>query len=526
MLDKKLTIYKSLDLHKPAIPPRSHLYHLEPIAVGTPYVESLTGYIARLAEAHCISTGRLISRQLAPLIQEGYVFGMHEPINLGAGAVGSRQLNGTKSMAERGVQALETLTLRDNLRFLTMLTWTHVLTPVGLLRAIRAWCPTCYEEWRTVGQVVYEPLLWALDAVTVCLHHSRHLQTQCPYCHKQIPPLGSRSRPGYCSRCQNWLGISSASELLDREVLSEKELKWQSWVINNTGKLFITAPYLSSAPTRERLTKNIIACINQATEGNFSEFGRLIELPHRQVRTYYVGTSIPQLKTLVRMCNRLGISLLDFLTKETVTINFDTSRTRLQKPRLQNRRKVKSKKPLKEFYNEKAEQALQTALQESPAPSLQELARRLGRVLLKEQRICQLRKPQKPVSQFHNKKSEVRQIIERALEEVLKNEEDPPPSLDEVARCLGYSRATLCKYFPELTSAISARRTSYRNACAVERIERLRQQVRQVVLELHANGIIPQSSSVAKLLTKPGAIRHKEALAALQKVRRELGYEK
>jgi hypothetical protein len=35
MLDKKLTIYKSLDLHLPSIPQRSHLYSLEPIGVGT-----------------------------------------------------------------------------------------------------------------------------------------------------------------------------------------------------------------------------------------------------------------------------------------------------------------------------------------------------------------------------------------------------------------------------------------------------------------------------------------------------------
>lgn len=38
------------DLSRPKIPPRSRLYHLEPVGVGTPYVESLTGYMARLGE--------------------------------------------------------------------------------------------------------------------------------------------------------------------------------------------------------------------------------------------------------------------------------------------------------------------------------------------------------------------------------------------------------------------------------------------------------------------------------------------
>src|SRR5262245_13996351 len=36
----------------PKLPARSQLYHLEPIGVGSPLVESLSGYIARLADAY------------------------------------------------------------------------------------------------------------------------------------------------------------------------------------------------------------------------------------------------------------------------------------------------------------------------------------------------------------------------------------------------------------------------------------------------------------------------------------------
>ena len=44
------------------IPERSRLYSLNPIGIGTPQVESLTGYIARLAEAHVLSVGDLVGR--------------------------------------------------------------------------------------------------------------------------------------------------------------------------------------------------------------------------------------------------------------------------------------------------------------------------------------------------------------------------------------------------------------------------------------------------------------------------------
>ncbi len=46
MLNDDLEVYDSCDLEKPLIPPRSHLYHLEPIGIGTPYVESLTSFLS------------------------------------------------------------------------------------------------------------------------------------------------------------------------------------------------------------------------------------------------------------------------------------------------------------------------------------------------------------------------------------------------------------------------------------------------------------------------------------------------
>jgi len=43
--------YASWDVTVSTLPARSRLYRLEPYGIGTPWVESLTGYITRLAEA-------------------------------------------------------------------------------------------------------------------------------------------------------------------------------------------------------------------------------------------------------------------------------------------------------------------------------------------------------------------------------------------------------------------------------------------------------------------------------------------
>ena len=44
----------------------SRLYSLPPQGIGTAFVESLIGYIARLAEAHSVHTGTLVVRELLP----------------------------------------------------------------------------------------------------------------------------------------------------------------------------------------------------------------------------------------------------------------------------------------------------------------------------------------------------------------------------------------------------------------------------------------------------------------------------
>jgi hypothetical protein len=103
--------YELWDLTKPVVLPRSRLYHLEPVGVGTAYVESLTGYIARLAESHCLLPGVLICKEIAPSVKKVFV---KKRDSRGLRALFDRAtaLNGIGSIACDFAQALETLTLR------------------------------------------------------------------------------------------------------------------------------------------------------------------------------------------------------------------------------------------------------------------------------------------------------------------------------------------------------------------------------------------------------------------------------
>jgi TniQ len=108
-------MYDALDLSQPSIPPRSILYQLPPIGIGTPTVESLTSYLARLAVSHTVTVGALLEYEVARLIDKKYGAANLQSISRLRGAV-----NSIGSMTRDLVCALEQLTMQQNLHLLTM----------------------------------------------------------------------------------------------------------------------------------------------------------------------------------------------------------------------------------------------------------------------------------------------------------------------------------------------------------------------------------------------------------------------
>ena len=173
--------YEEWNLELPPIPSRSILYLLEPVGIGTPLVESLTSYIMRLAEAHCVFPGILMRKVIAPHLLQSVVSKSNpQEVGMTGSKFQTSGINGVQEMAARMVQVIETLTLQQSLRSLTLLTWAEVFSPAGLLRSLRAWCPVCLEEWRATNQAIYEPLLWTLRAAKVCTRHQCVLNTHRP----------------------------------------------------------------------------------------------------------------------------------------------------------------------------------------------------------------------------------------------------------------------------------------------------------------------------------------------------------
>jgi hypothetical protein len=460
-----LTVCECWDLAPLPIPPRSRLYHLEPIGVGSPDVESLTGYVARLAEAHSVLTTKLVVHELLPLLNRPH---LSRPVNNGLSAFWSRSaraLNGTRILARDWVQVLETLTLRDDLRFLTLLTWANVLTSNGLLRANRAWCPICYQEWREGGREVYEPFLWTLQVVVACPRHRRRLSLRCPYqdCQKSLPLLAPRSRPGHCSRCERWLGIPSGTEPVGDEVLSEKELKWQTWVVEAIGELLAAAPSLSAPPPKARIAEALSVYVEQVAGGDARMLACRLGLAKERIWHCIRPGYVPRLELLLKLCHCFGTSPLYFLTADNIVVD----PTQIKFP-------VLSELPVR--------------TKTSPRP-------------------------------FDTAG------VRRALETTLAEDKNPPPSMRQVAKRLGYNHSSLHSRFPELCRAISARYLAYGKARSRQKIRQICDEVRQAIYRIDAQGMYPSTARVAALLKTPGSIRHPDAIATRRETLRELGWE-
>jgi transcriptional regulator with XRE-family HTH domain len=285
-------------------PTRSHLYHLAPIGVGTPYVESLSSYVIRLAEAHCVNPVNIISAEILQCTGTRY-WRANDARDLGRL---SRMMNGTGCVAVSLRDALQKLTLRVDLTYLTMIPWKEVVPHRGLLRASQSWCPICFSQWARDSKVIYNPLLWSLQAIEVCPEHNCLLMTNCPTCHSLINIFCPQSRMGFCSHCGHWLAD-------DSRVNNYAPLSGSSLNIAKTIAGLLANSTLYATPSREKIAASLASCIAQ-WNGNLEGFANFTRINKNLLSDWLQGRHIPELASLSKVCIIVGVSLTDFLLKQ------------------------------------------------------------------------------------------------------------------------------------------------------------------------------------------------------------------
>jgi len=173
-----------------------------------PYpLESLTGYLIRLAEANLISTVAALVALLFPRRQLQSICALAD--------LCPASLDGVAVAAACPLPALTTTTLSHVARKFgrtTSPTWLGRFLSGTLAPSLR-YCPACLTERG------YRSLLWRFAAVPGCATHGCYLLDHCGHCSSAIPFLTSPLRTACCPACGCDLRCCRSASLREGDVV-------------------------------------------------------------------------------------------------------------------------------------------------------------------------------------------------------------------------------------------------------------------------------------------------------------------
>jgi hypothetical protein len=158
------------------------------------------------------------------------------------------------------------------------------------------------------------------------------------------------------------------------------------------------------------------------------------------------------------------------------------------------------------------------ALRESPVPTLHDLAKRLGYANADTlwshfPDLCRQIRAHQHVAR-EQRIAELRRTLQSALQE------SPAPSFSSVCKRIGLSRSFLVEICPKQSAAIQSRYLRNRSEASQRRKDELGEEVQQIVQELHRQGKCPSMTRVTGLLGET-TLREWIALAAAVKAARK-----
>lgn len=356
-----MDIYEAWNVDLPETLSSSYFHPIKPLEGDTPFIESLTSYISRLALAHSVTTRNLFIHELLPLFKRRYLLDKGDNNNLSSFWKDTSTLNGMNVSTMDWIEILEGLTLVCNLQSLTMLPWANVLSPKGLIRRSQAWCPFCYEAWNSSKADVYNPLIWSLEVISICPLHHTPLHQRCPYedCKRLIPMLAPRSRSGYCSHCGRWLGRPHAETSASAATyLHFDDAEWRQWVAAQVAELIASTSQAQLSLQEDCFAEAVAEYLDEVMDNNISAAARRLQVSRRTIRDWKKGAQKPQFSSLLRFCYICGISPLHLFIENDSEAGFCSISQIISTISSQ-----KAKKHYRAFYIERLKHALEAELQ-------------------------------------------------------------------------------------------------------------------------------------------------------------------
>ncbi len=294
--------HKGLDGDAP-MPPRSLLYALEPIGVGTSESEGLISYVIRLANEYAVNPHRLISEafciakpELAELKRKGTFF-----------VSNARSVNGLHQYSAAFVEVVEALCQVDSAKFLTLLPLKGLFPANGQLLALSPrWCPACYADMMIAHRRLYQPLAWSFDMYGVCTKHGTAMVDRCPTCGKAQHVFPRSPMIGFCCHCSAWLGKRTETE-------ERPDQPFQRWVAEAIETIVAALPRLERLATRHRFVRQLDRATQQYTRGSRRRFCQEIGIHPDTFQGILGGGQRPTFSTWLTIAYGLKTDPVGFL---------------------------------------------------------------------------------------------------------------------------------------------------------------------------------------------------------------------
>jgi DNA-binding Xre family transcriptional regulator len=255
----------------------------KPKGLGTGQVQSLRSYLYDVSVLHSLTLGRLVWECSARSRRE-------DPL---------RKLNQYwSSQNHHLVTTFESLTVRDDLQFLTMLPWEILIASEGLIDRRQKWCPACLKE------TPYERLLWTLAEAKCCPVHGIELEQACTSCGAVGRASSSRPSWAYC-RCGFDHGEGKQARQADEDSI---------WASNQLSKLLAHAysrPSIEKGRIRDIWSRVVFPMFPSKTEA-----ARVLGLSDAMVYMALERSYRMTMPKLLGICRALELDLPDLLTKD------------------------------------------------------------------------------------------------------------------------------------------------------------------------------------------------------------------
>lgn len=478
---------------------RTELYNIKPIGIGTPYVESLSSYISRIAENHNLAVSALLSKVIAPMLNIDY---LKDQLSQGIIKDTSHFINENSPVTLEYCNALELLTSRDDLRSLTMLNWQGIFSK-KLFSRYRKWCPICLNKMKSNSKIIYEPLIWYISDIKKCEVHEVVLHDKCSNCKRNLPFLHKDLMVGYCQYCGSWLG--------DNLVFNKKNLTEEDkFIYKNYKELLANSSKQSIYPARVFISNFLNRLMKKLDIKSVAKLANILELNPATVNSWVKGRRQPSSESLLRIACKMGLTIYEMIYDNNKKLVLEIKDSPSQQNSI----------PISEIEN-----CLRKEVNSKEPKSLNKISKEYGFYVptAKGNFPILCGEITENYNSYKAQKLRKRRIeIEEKLIDCLSKE--TPISLNQFSKDNGITLKTAKTVAPNLCKKVVKRYEEYIHELKRKRVQIIKREIKEIVNTLHQKGIYPSSNKVQENLENKHLFRKEWVKQAWKEALESLGY--